>query len=184
MGVALPAAPVRAEPSGIVASPARRIVLYPYGTPRDPQLASMCASQVVRCGGDPARTFDAPPANLNRFLEHVRRIPALSQGPGSMLVLTVTDPMALAVVATRRRIEAAIPMLAFSLWAVFVSPEFQDRLLCEVEGYGFLSGPLNTAPTWRSPGDKMFLVLSREVGEEVNLQRRAAACALRASMRA
>jgi len=170
--------PIEAEfPSGIRPSPACRIVLYPYGAPADPEAREQCASQVVRSGGDASRTFDDAFGSLNRFIERVRRIPAVCNAPGSIVVLTLTDPLALAIVATRRRIEGAVPALKAALWVVYVSDDKRQRLLSEMVDYGMLSGPMSSAPIWTSPEGECFLVLSSEVREELDLARRAMACA-------
>lgn len=172
-----------AEHSGIRPAPVRRIVLYPYGSPRSAAEREACAEQVVRCGGDAARVFDEDPGSLNRFIERVRRIPAVSNAPGAMVVLTLTDPLALAVVATRRRLESAVPSLRAALWVVYVSDDKRQRLLSEMVDYGTLSGPLSGAPVWTSPANEHFLILSSDVRGDIDLCRRAAACASFAARR-
>lgn len=169
--------------SGIRPAPARRIVLYPYGAPAGASAREQCASQVVRCGGDAVRTFDDAPGSLNRFIDRVRRIPAVNNAPASIIVLTLTDPLALAVVATRRRIEGAIPALKGALWVVYVSDDKRQRLLSEMVDYGTLSGPLSGAPVWNSPSGESYLILSSEVRDEIDLTRRAQACSTFAQRR-
>jgi hypothetical protein len=169
--------------SGIRSAPARRIALYPYGAPLEDSARELCASQIVRCGGDPNRTFDEAPGSLNRFIERALRIPAVANAPGSILVLTLTDPLALAVVATRRRIESAVPALKSGLWIVYVSDDKMQRLLSEMVDYGTLSGPLSSAPIWNSPAGEPYLILSSEVRDEIDLARRAAACSLSSQKR-
>jgi hypothetical protein len=162
--------------SGIRPSPARRIVLYPYGPPTDPLAREICAAQLVRSGGDPDRTFDDAPGSLNRFVERVQRIPAVCNAPGSIIVITQTDPLALAVVATRRRIEGAVAALKGALWVVYASDNQLRRLLSEMVDYGTLTGPLSIGPIWATPAGESFLILSSQVRDEIDLARRALAC--------
>lgn len=103
-----------------VGSDQRRIVLYPYGQPRRARHREFCDELVVGLGGDVARMIDAPTVTLDRFVGYIGRIAVLREGEESIVVFTRTNPIALAVVNARRRIERALPRLRESAWLLFV----------------------------------------------------------------
>jgi hypothetical protein len=153
-----------------------RIVLYVSGPPLSQPGREQCAAQALRCGGDPLRTFDQEIGSLNRFIEHVQRIPAVCHSPATMVVMTHIDPLAFSVVVTRRRIENAVPVMRQALWALFVEPRQEQRFIVEAQEYGTLLGGFDSAPLWIGPGEMQFLVLSSQVAEDVDLRQRTANC--------
>jgi hypothetical protein len=124
--------------------------------------------------------LDHNPGQLDRFIGQTERIRAVREGAdAAMVVLTQTSPLILAVVVTRRRIEAAIPALRGALWVVYVEPASDPFFLEAAHELGILSGPLSTAPIWYGPGAVPFLILSPEIDDQVDLRVRASQAPIR-----
>jgi len=106
------------------AARAPRIVLYPYGQPSAAEPRARCAEFVWGLGGDMQRMIDGPFSNLDRFSRYVRHFEDEINRPDApaIVVLTRTNPLGLAVMNVRRKLEQTLPALRRATWVLIVDP--------------------------------------------------------------
>lgn len=144
----------------MLASGSRKIVLYPYGHPRSDEHRELCSAFMLALGGDVQRVIDGPFVTIDRFIRYVSRIPAVTEGPRPIVVLTRTIPLAMTVLNARRKIEIALPALQRASWAIFVDAAEDPFFEAAANKVGSLDGRLAEAPIWSGPSDAKFLILS------------------------
>lgn len=118
---------------------------------------------MLALGGDIHRVIDGPFATVDRFIRYVSRIPAITEGPRPIVVLTRTIPLAMTVLNARRKIEVALPALQRASWVIFVDAEEDPFFEAAANKVGTLDGGLGEAPIWVAPSDAKFLILSPAV---------------------
>lgn len=134
----------------LVGAEQRRMVLYPYGPPRRARHREICDELVVSLGGDVARIIDAPTVTLDRFIGYIGRIAVLREGEEAIVLLHRTNPLALAVVNARRRMEGALPKLRDSRWLLFVDLDDDPAFVESARQLGtFETGDM--LPAWIGP---------------------------------
>lgn len=112
------------------------------------------------------RVIDAPISTVEGFAEYLGRIKGIREGTEQvMVVLTRTNPLALTVVDSRRRMEARLPVLRTSRWIIYIDPEQDPFFETMASRHGHLTGELREAPLWVGPQDMTYLVLSPAVRE-------------------
>jgi hypothetical protein len=140
---------------------ALRLVLMPYGPPRS-ELMGPCLDAVRRCGGDLNRIIDAPAKSLASFARYVGRMKAIVVGgPSPLVVLTRTNPLALAVTGARRMLESAVPALEGAAWIVFYDRKDDPFFEAEAEAVGILEPRSDRTLMWTSPYGQPFLIVSK-----------------------
>lgn len=137
-----------------------RMVLFPYGQAQDARLRDACTSMFIRLGGDVSRVIDGPFPSIERFCDHVRRLRAVTAGSEPpIVILTRTNPLGLAVLNARRRIESTIPALRVATWVVVVDtredPFFDDN----AHKLGNLEPQPDGGVKWSGPDHAEFTVL-------------------------
>ena len=138
----------------------QRLVLMPHGPPVSED-DNLYMQLILWCGGDVGRVVDRPAGDVDRFIRYAERIRGVYDGTERALVmLTRTNPLALTVLDTRRRIERRLPALANARWVIYadltVDPFFSQMAV----RLGHLTDELNAAPHWIGPGNMRFLVLT------------------------
>lgn len=142
----------------------QRVVLFPQGQLGSAAQRDRCAQLLLWCGGDVGRVIDAPVASVDGFAEYVGRIKGIREGMEQVLVvLTRTNPLALTVVDSRRRMEGRLPVLRTARWVIYVDLEQDPFFEATALRLGHLTGELWEAPLWVGPQDMPFLVLSPKV---------------------
>lgn len=118
-------------------------------------------SVVLRAGADTRRIIEGDGWPLERFAAHVARLHALrGVAAGPLVVLTRTNPIALAVLQTRRVLEDAVPELERAPWIVFHDPGEDPFFETAVSGLGTLEDvDWSMAPIWYAPHAQRFLIL-------------------------
>lgn len=144
----------------------RRLVLFPQGQLAGEDQRARCAELILWCGGDVGRVIDAPVDTVDAFASFLLRIRGVKDGSEQvMVVLTNTNPLALAVVDLRRRLEARLPSLRTARWLIFVDPQTDPFFESSALVLGHLTGPMEESPLWIGPQDSPYLVLSPRVRE-------------------
>lgn len=144
----------------------RRLVLFPQGQVGEGYQRDRCDELVLWCGGDVGRLIDSPVDSLDAFATFLLRIRGVKDGSEQvMVVLTNTNPLALAVVDLRRRLEVRLPALRTARWLIFVDPQTDPFFESSALRLGHLTGPMEEAPLWIGPQDSPYLVLSPRVRE-------------------
>lgn len=142
----------------------QRVVLFPQGQLGRDEQRDRCLQLLLWCGGDVGRVIDAPISSVDGFAEYVGRIKGIREGTEQVLVvLTRTNPLALTVVDSRRRMEGRLSALRTARWVIYVDPSQDPFFETMALRHGHLTGELREAPLWVGPQDMPFLVLSPEV---------------------
>lgn len=117
-------------------------------------------SVVLRAGADTRRLIEGDGWPLERFAAHVARLQALrGVAAGPLVVLTRTNPIALAVLQTRRVLEEAVPELERAVWIVFHDPALDPFFETAVAGLGSVEDVAwSMAPIWYAPHGQRFLI--------------------------
>jgi hypothetical protein len=153
-------------PSALPIAFDRRLVLFPQGQVGGEYQRARCAELVLWCGGDVGRVIDTPVDSLDAFASFLQRIRGVKDGSEQvMVVLTNTNPLALAVVDLRRRLEFRLPALRTARWLIFVDPQTDPFFESSALRLGHLTGPMEEAPIWIGPQDSPYVVLSPRVRE-------------------
>lgn len=151
-----------------------RPVLFPQGQAPDADDREHCTRLVLAAGGDVARFLDSPAESLDRYIHLLSRIHDISSGAvAPIVVLTRTNPLPLAVLHTRRRLERAVPHLRAAHWMIYLRPD-HDPFFDSSASLGWLVGELNAAPVWVGPNMEKFVVISRRVDDVERLRSRLA----------
>lgn len=116
---------------------------------------------LLRAGADAQRVIDGEGWSIERFVAHVARLKALrGVAAGPLVVLTRTNPLALAVLQTRRVLEDAVPELERAPWIVFHDPAADPFFETAVRGLGSVEDvEWSLAPIWYAPHAQRFLIL-------------------------
>ncbi|MBE7480972.1 MAG: hypothetical protein HS104_13445 [Polyangiaceae bacterium] len=138
-----------------------RLTLCPQGLPAAPAAREACMAVLLRAGADAQRVIDGEGWSIERFAAHVARLKVLrGQYSSPLVVLTRTNPLALAVLQTRRVLEDAVPELERAPWLVYHDPAVDPFFESAVAGLGSVEDvdwPL--APIWYAPHAQRFLIL-------------------------
>lgn len=140
----------------------RRLVLFPQGQPEVKEHRDRCAEFAFWCGGDVGRFIDAPIQSIDAFAEYLRRIRGV-RGEQTLVVLTCTNPLALAVVTLRRRLENHFPELRAARWMIYLDCERDPFFEAMALRSGHLTGELAEAPIWVGPQDSPYVVMWSEI---------------------
>jgi len=135
-------------------------VLYPYGQPVAPEQRACCDSFVWGLGGDYQRVIDAPTSNLDRFGAHVRRFQTaltVSDAP-AIVVFTRANPLGLAVINARRKLELLLPALQNASWVLFVDPVCDPFFMDSVRKFGTLVDRPPDSIEWTTAAGASFLI--------------------------
>ena len=144
-----------------------RLVLMPHGPPISEEDLPVCMQQILWCGGDIGRIVDRPNSSVDAFVRYVSRIGGILDGSETALVvLTRTNPLALTVVETRRKLTAAIPSLNNARWVIFLNVRDDPFFVPTAMRLGYLSGELSAAPHWVGPGASRFVVLTSTISDQ------------------
>jgi hypothetical protein len=135
-----------------------RLVLVPQGMPVLPDDVASCVDVIRRCGGDIGRIIDSPSGTLEAFGNHVRRLKAMNDRVSPLIVLHRTNPVALAVIASRRELEKQVPSLHQVGWIIVHDPSADPFFEQEALDLGQFDDPAAIAPIWSSPGGLHYLV--------------------------
>lgn len=131
---------------------------------------------MLRAGADAQRVIDGDGWPLERFASHIARVKALrSPQARPLVVLTRTNPIALALLQTRRLLEEAVPELEHAPWLVFHDPGVDPFFESAVAGLGSLedvSWP--NGPVWTAPRGERFLIVVPQLQLDMLLGRLAA----------
>jgi hypothetical protein len=120
---------------------------------------------------------------LDRFIAYLSRIRDFNAGHVEpLVVLTKTNPLPLAILHTRRRLERALPALHHARWMIYLRPE-EDPFFDSSAALGWLVGELHTAPVWVGPNMERFVVISKQVDDPLTLRNRMASLARDAEQR-
>lgn len=116
---------------------------------------------LLRAGADAQRVIDGEGWSLERFAGHVARLKVLRGSYSSpLVVLTRTNPLALAVLQTRRVLEDAVPELKRAPWLVYHDPAADPFFETAVAGLGSVEDvDWSMAPIWYAPHAQRFLIL-------------------------
>lgn len=142
----------------------QRLTLLPQGLPERADARERCMALLLRAGADTQRLIDGQGLPLERFARHIGKIAAL-RGPATpLVVLTQTNPIALAVLHTRRVLADAVPELERAPWIVFhdesADPFFPSAALAS----GSFDVDYQFGPIWLTAPGHRFLVLSSDEG--------------------
>jgi len=116
---------------------------------------------VWRCGGDLNRVIDSPTRKLDDFARYVSRMKALALGIAPLVVLTRTNPLALAVTGARRTLENFVPALRNAAWLVFYERREDPFFEAEADSIGILEPRSEYSAVWTSPTGQYFLIVAR-----------------------
>jgi hypothetical protein len=136
-----------------------RLVLVPQGMPVLADDVASCVDVIRRCGGDILRIIDSPSGTLEAFANHVRRLKAVKDQVAPLIVLHRTNPLALAVIASRRELEKQVPSLHQVGWIIVHNPVMDPFFEQEALDLGEFDDPAAEAPIWSSPGGLHYLVV-------------------------
>lgn len=143
-----------------------RLTICPQGLPADPTVREACVAVLLRAGADAQRIIEGDGWPLDRFAAHLGRLQALrgaggAVGSAPLVVLTRTNPVALAVLQTRRQIEESVPELERAAWLVFHDPALDPFFESSVAGIGTLEEGVDwaSAPVWSAPHGYRFLIV-------------------------
>lgn len=140
--------------------PSPRLVLCPQGQPQPLRLREAWTRTLQRLGGDLGRILDAPSSTVDRFGQHVARLAVLrSVREPPLVVLTQTNPVAIAVLGARRTLEATVPALAHASWILFLDTVEDPFFLETAARLGELDGTAEAVPIWTGPEQTRFLVV-------------------------
>jgi len=141
--------------------PIPRLTIFPQGLPVDPAVREACVAVLLKAGADTQRIIDADGWPLDRFAAHLGRMQALRGGASPLVVLTRTNPIALAVIQTRRQLEESVPELERAAWLVFHDPGLDPFFESSVAGLGMLEEGVEweSAPIWVAPHGYRFLIV-------------------------
>ena len=145
--------------SAIPIAAERRLVLFPQGQAEVGYHRDRCAELAFWCGGDVGRFIDAPIQSIDVFAQYVRRMRGV-QGEQTLVVLTSTNPLALAVVDLRMRLERHFPDLRAARWMIYLDPVSDPFFEAMALRFGHLTGDLAHAPIWIGPQDSPYLVIT------------------------
>jgi len=150
-----------------------RIVLFPLGPSNDPEARVVCEGLLLHCGADVHRFVDSPSASFEAFVKFVRRLDSAVNGnTPAIIVLTRTNPVALQVINTRRRLCRLFPAFREALWVIFVDVRHEPFFEREAGQLGSLDGPLDGSPIWHElVADDRYLVLTPCTTDIALLQR-------------
>lgn len=138
----------------------RRLVLFPQGQPQSTRHRDRCLERVLWCGGDIDRIIDAPIATLDMFIGFASRIRGLRDGnEQALVVLTKTNPLALAVVSLRRQLESRLPPLRSARWMIYLDTDADPFFGATAVRLGHLTAELSQAPIWMGPEGSPYLVM-------------------------
>ncbi|MBI5531695.1 MAG: hypothetical protein HY898_03195 [Deltaproteobacteria bacterium] len=139
---------------------APRIVLFPYGQPVAADHRNHCARFALELGGDMRRMIDGPATTLERFGAYVRHFEEAMSPPEApaIVVLTKANPLGLAVISARRKLEQLIPALLRATWVLFVDPVYDPFFTETARSHGTFVLGTDRAMEWVGPGDATFLV--------------------------
>ncbi len=140
----------------------QRLVLFPQGQPELQPHRDRCAELAFWCGGDVDRFIDSPTDTVEAFASYVARVRD-APGDQTLVVLTHTTPLALAVVDVRRRLEVRLPTLRAARWVVYLDQALDPFFEATAIRYGHLTAPLEAAPVWVGPDRSPYLVLDSEL---------------------
>ena len=141
-----------------------RMILYPQGQPTQGALQERCLQYALWCGGDIARVVDSPVTSLDVYCRYVSRVRDLLEGKEqAIVILTRTNPLALAVVSLRRQLECRMPTLRTARWLIFLVPGEDPFFLQMATRLGHLSSGVQDAPVWTGPENSPYLVLTPSV---------------------
>jgi hypothetical protein len=140
----------------------RRLTLFPHGQVLEPDHRDRCAELALWCGADLERFIDAPVLSADAFARYVGRIAAVRRTQ-ALVVLTKTNPLALMVVESRRRLERLLPELRMSRWMIYLDRKSDPFFMATATRLGHLTGQIDEAPIWVGPGDAPYLVLDSEM---------------------
>jgi hypothetical protein len=104
------------------------------------------------------RFIDSPTHTIDAFAGYLRRMRGV-QGAQTLVVLTSTTPLPLAIVDLRRRLEKHFPELRAARWMVYWDPELDPFFPAMALQLGHLSGELAEAPIWIGPEDLPYVVM-------------------------
>ncbi len=118
---------------------------------------------LLRAGADAQRMLDGQGWPLERFARHISRLKAV-QAPAAhpLVVLTETNPIALAVLQTRRVLADAVPELERAPWVIFHDESADPFFASAAMGLGAFDIGYELGPIWLTPPGYRFLVLSSD----------------------
>jgi len=142
---------------------AKRLVLFPYGTARDPLFHERYTEVLVRCcNADIDRFIEHPMVSIDEYLRYIGRFSDVTTGGNPpVVVITSVNALALGVIKLRRKATMSFPMLSRSLWMLCVDPEVDMFFISDASRLGTLNTAIDHAPVWEEneTGDH-YLVLT------------------------
>lgn len=118
---------------------------------------------LLRAGADAQRLIDGQGWPLERFARHISRLTVLrGSGAHPLVVLTETNPIALAVLQTRRVLAEAVPELEQAPWVIFHDESADPFFASSALGMGTFDIGYELGPIWLTPPGYQFLVLSSD----------------------
>lgn len=128
-----------------------------------PEARERCFQVLLHCGGDVERVFEKHAGGLADFAAHLSRIRSLDAADKPIVLLCQTNPLALAVLKTRRALEDAVPKLARAVWVIHFDEEEDPFFVGAASMLGTLDRDAAEAPLWSAPDDWRFLVVSSKL---------------------
>lgn len=119
-----------------------------------------CTDLLLRCGADLQRITEGRDWTVERFTNHIRRMPAVAgNGIAPLVLLTRTNPLALAVLQTRRVLEEAVPGLARASWIIFHDEQDDPFFVGAASELGSFDVAYEHGPIWTTSSEQRFLIL-------------------------
>ncbi len=138
-----------------------RLVMFPYGQPSNAAVRERCTRLLIDLGGDVRRLIDGPFSDLEQFIRYAGRL-QLPHGDAVIVVLTRANPLTLAVINARRRIEVGIAVLKDARWVLAIDPEHDPFFLQNAASLGSIRGNTSRGGTWSAPFDQEYTVLCED----------------------
>ena len=115
----------------------KRIAIFPYGQPVDEERRTKCVELLIFCGADLQRFIDGPWSSDERLVRIVSFLDEVADGSRPpFMVLTQSNPLALKVLAARRRWCRELPNLNRAMWVIFVDPVAEPFFYAEAQRLG------------------------------------------------
>lgn len=147
---------------------APRVVLYPYGQPLECEDRPSCAEYVWSLGGDSQRIYEAQDSNLDHFCRYIQHFEEAIASPDApaIVVLTKANPLGLAVINARRKLERMLPALLTATWVLYVDPVYDPFFLDSARKCGTFVYQNQQSLQWIGPGGAIFLIAMPTVVDE------------------
>ncbi len=140
-----------------------RFTLLPHGLDLSTnESREQCIRLLGYCDADPARFHDRKFSDSERFIQYIKRFPALLvKDTPKLVAFTQTCPLLRTVIHLRQSIVEKVPSMATALWVIFVDPETDPSFERMANSrLGRLDAEINRVPVFTDVDGWPYLVLT------------------------